>query len=557
MIKKIIFIAFIAASFFMFAACPDNIKFKPKKESVVQAAESEQSAKSELSGTAFDNSQNTVKKDLEEQKNPEAGVPAPFTNLKFPEYKDVEVSLITGEEYTLPEKVESDFPEYNGESIEIRNRTVFAINPGRSILKVKIKDIPNPVNFTFNITADSKITVDRKEIKITDRIRNENSPSEYTVTVTKQSKHTQYKLGSLPEWIKCESSVTEDLKDKYKFILSNDSFFDRNAEIVFTNTEGKTLSTISVRQDGNYNLKRTYQWVKGVKAPMESDLKKNNPSISPLLIDWEESETTTWYNVVKLAYSGVNTGFANDSNLCWAMTGANMLHWWLEQNKENIRKYMAVNNITQDSEKAKGYNNTYNRTVADSSKSNIAQAARDYLNMGAVGGDVQTLINWYIAGRDMPEGNRPRKYKPAPDYFKDVFKDMFINQNYIAVQKGIDSIETLEREIKDALEKGDAIAIDYSIVSGRYGRHVVTIWGAGFDKNSNLIELWVADSNVSSDVSPSRAKLQNRGICTKPGEKTPYFVNFVSNTPSYWRIEGIVRLNTGEEHFKKYFENKK
>lgn len=540
MIKKIIFIAFIAASFFMFAACPDNIKFKPKKESVVQADESAQSAKSELSGTAFDNSQNTVKKELEEQKNPEAGVPAPFTNLKFPEYKDLEISLITGGEYTLPEKVESDFPEYNGESIEIRNRTVFAINPGRSVLKVKIKDIPNPVNFTFNITADSKITVDRAEIKITDRIRNENSPSEYTVTVTKQSKHTQYKLGSLPEWIKCESSVTEDLKDKYKFILSNDSFFDRNAEIVFTNTEGKTLSTISVRQDGNYAVKRNYKWVKGITPPSNAELKKEYND-RPAFIEWYESETTTWYNVVKLAYSGANTGFANDSNLCWAMTGANMLHWWLEQNKENIRKYMEVNNITDSA----GYYNTYNRTKIDSDKSDIAQAARSCINFRAAGGDVRTLFNWYISGKNLPAGQRPNGYKDAPGYFRDIFPDTtpIVNEQYV------NSKEQLESVIKEAFDKDESIAVDYFIYqSGRNGRHIVTIWGAGYDEKGNLIELWVADSNIS----PS--KIFPMGICYK---SQPYFINFSANYPTSYNIQNIVRLNTGEEHFRKYFENKK
>lgn len=270
-------------------------------------------------------------------------------------------------------------------------------------------------------------------------------------------------------------------------------------------------------------------WVYGINTPEEGAWKKFFSDSYNLELAWKAEYG--WYDCNKTN----PTGGEPDGMMCWAATASNMLHWWFARNKSYIDRY---------GDKYKGPDPTYPQPKKQ--ESDIFQCFIDAFENKAGYGD--DGLNWFIHGKIPTAINRDEPYNDG-GYFKEVFpQGVLLGENIGGLGK-----ERFNTTIKDALANKKAIGV--SVGNVRTG-HIVTIWGAEFDKNGDVSALYMADNN-------DRDTYNFFGIgCTcyqVVYEKNPEGSTYTSymtgsvvlNTPV--TINRLFTLSLGEEYWKAYF----
>ena len=121
-----------------------------------------------------------------------------------------------------------------------------------------------------------------------------------------------------------------------------------------------------------------------------------------------------------------------------------------------------------------------------------------------------------------------------------LFKDVFDKENTPVKRETVDGKAGFNKIISDALNSKKAIGID---VWGSKGKndyaHAITLWGAAFDEEGNIIAIYVVDNNFE----PNR--IFPYGIWYKDGK--PYLFNYGVNQFVQNRYVGqVTTLDKGE-----------
>jgi len=230
-----------------------------------------------------------------------------------------------------------------------------------------------------------------------------------------------------------------------------------------------------------------------------------------------------------------------------------MLHWWFEQNKDNIKKYIKKKNITEENnaEMYKMYKPVYKRGLANAQepqKSSIANLFRaKCINHG---GDPARGLQWYLFGLDNFENADDKSYSPA------LFPDVFSESNTPIKKKRIYTKKEFEDMLKEALESKKAIGINLDKSSGE--AHAITLWGAAFDEDNNVIAVYVVDNNdgVNNMIFPYGIRYKDGvDIYTKADTENPYYdqhhfkpylFNFSANAKMDYYIGEMTTLDKAE-----------
>ena len=365
-------------------------------------------------------------------------------------------------------------------------------------------------------------------------------------------------------WLTFDSKENTDQNtDTVKLHLKqNKTVWERKAYIKFkdNNTNNYVISAgkelqVELTQKKNETPTVRIQWVHGVTPPTEAE--KHRIEIRdtgtyhemPYVFTWDETMTTTFFNTRKVTHTGAPHGGFRDGNQCWAKTDANMLHWWFEQNKDNIEKYIEKKTITGDA--VNMYKPYYTRGLPDNrehEKSSIANLFREkFFNYG---GNPANGLQWYLFGFDGLKNARPNTSSPA------LFKDIFNKDNTPIKQPTIYTKKEFENTIKDALNSEKAVGLN------RYGvdtsQHAITLWGAAFDEDDNIIAVYVVDNNdVPNRVFPYGIWYK-KGVDiyvdsepeidqNDPHRFNPYFINYSNNSyNANYYIGEITTLDKGE-----------
>ena len=318
---------------------------------------------------------------------------------------------------------------------------------------------------------------------------------------------------------------------------------------------------MSITQKKNDNPEVTIKWLYGITPPKDTEKRKIEIGSTgtyhemSYVFEWYETTDTTFFNTRKVTHTGAPHGGFPDGNQCWAKTDANMLHWWFEQNKENINRYKIKKNLTGDA--AKPYEPFYTRGLADNmehEKSSIANLYREKcINKG---GDPGDGLKWYLFGLNGFRNAKNKNFSPA------LFKDIFNEANSPIKQPTIYTKKEFEDTIKDALNSEKAVGLN------RYGtdtsQHAITLWGAAFDKDNNIVAIYVVDNNEKPNRVFPYGIWYQKGVDiyddtehepeqNNPRFYNPYFINYSSNTyDSSHYIGEITTLDKGEEQWKKW-----
>lgn len=341
--------------------------------------------------------------------------------------------------------------------------------------------------------------------------------------------------------------------------------FKDNITNEYIKISSKKYLEVKLTQKKNENPTVTIQWVYGITLPKEEEkekievLKKGAPTgeyhNSNYVFYWPETQTTTFFNTRKVKKTGAPYGTFPDANQCWAKTDANMLHWWFEQNKDNIKQYKNKK-ATEATAEGKVFDKApyepfYTRGLADNQeniKSSIANLFRE--KCIDKGGDPANGLRWYLFGLNGFKNAKDKSYSPA------LFPDVFNEGNTPIKMAAIYTKKEFETTLKAALKSKKAVGLN------RYGadgtQHAITLWGAAFDEDDNIIAIYIGDNNdVSNKIVPYGIWYKDGvDIYTEtepvidsndPHYFNPYFFNYSNNTANDNHYVGqIITLDKGE-----------
>ncbi|UTC62679.1 hypothetical protein E4O05_01910 [Treponema sp. OMZ 787] len=374
-----------------------------------------------------------------------------------------------------------------------------------------------------------------------------------TLVIEKKYNSTKYVLTVNPPepWLTVEKTGENTKKETLTLrIAENTSPVPRTVSLTVSKMEParrgtqqqKTVHTLNITQTANIvNPKLTTKWVHGITPPAEGEIKKEIGT-DVRYRKWEETAHTTWFNARKLRYTR-KYNYVADAKMCWAMSTADLLHWWIRENKDNLERYMRKKGITSGKAEYSYYTGEYKGGLGDigeKDKSSIANVFRKgYADTGL---QLNTAVNWYLRG----VSNGLQKIDP-PGIVQDVFTGQEDLNKLIEVRY-VHNKKEFEDMIKGALNDGHAIAVVIKAKTNTLDPlHVVTVWGVVFDEDDNIVELWNSDSNDRN------SHIVKFGVHYPGG--VPYKINYAApNDRGDTLIEEVIIMKSAKEEFKAWLD---
>lgn len=335
-----------------------------------------------------------------------------------------------------------------------------------------------------------------------------------------------------------ESDKVENNVSQPENIKSNDSLINpatsSNAEITKeANDNKKTEHEIKDRiQDKAENIKealitakndnvvqytdeegeiRTVIWAKGINAPVMGaggDFKKEVTQgglDTYVIYKAPFSSGNGWYDVNKTR-SGGNIDI--DKNLCFAATASNMLHWWIDQNSENVDNYIAKNgDIIRANRRLSELKNSFE----SQEESKIFELYKVLYGYNERGFYTDLLMDLFINGYrpKLSGATNIENDNLIPDNNGGFFYDVFKGEKITDRTDGGD-YEYLSEKLKEVLGDDGLVGLSHKALSRN---HIVTLWGAEYDLNGKLKAVYVSDSDDQdeSDLGMKRYEVRNVG----------------------------------------------
>lgn len=300
------------------------------------------------------------------------------------------------------------------------------------------------------------------------------------------------------------------------------------------------------------------EWTYGVLKPSKEDLV------------WQQEVYQGYYtspykrNSQLFDVNKEYTDQSGDFGLCSAGVAANMIHWWLEQNKEYVERYLRESEANGVVTPRLGQSiDLRNHTHYDEAlhKSQIFDLFKSYFSNRSV--YTHRVLDLFFSGYPNVfkyDVNQEKEYEKRETmgtldrrggFFKEVFK-----QDLLTTRKEVGDLNSFGMQVKQALAEKKALAVDY-LFSARRG-HIVNVWGAEFDEQGKLTALYVTDTDDHTSVIDARDEkplqsLKRYRVIEKGGNI------LISNNYSEDRgvpIKNLYTLDLGERQWQAYFSNR-
>ena len=186
-----------------------------------------------------------------------------------------------------------------------------------------------------------------------------------------------------------------------------------------------------------------------------------------------------------------------DRNLCFATTASNVLHWYLQENKEKIQDYIDQHGdvVRRVGQKNYSLQDFLNQSDPDQWNSQIFDYFKLIYGHRENGFKTGPLVDLFI------NGYTPEKLVNSEEDFKTMDERGGFLYGVLGKKLQSDirgSLRfTFSTDVKERLSTGHALCISYSF--GKYS-HVVSLWGADFDESGNLAGIYVTDSDDQNET---------------------------------------------------------
>ena len=290
--------------------------------------------------------------------------------------------------------------------------------------------------------------------------------------------------------------------------------------------------------------KRTVLFVKGVKAPKLGENGDFRKSEDHGYIDYKApfEEGQGYFDVNKAPF-GTNKEI--DRNLCFAAAASNTLHWYLQQNKKEIKDYIEDNG---DVIRTVG-TNTYSlkdmlNQEVEQQGSLIYQYFKEMYGNNETGYYTVPLMDLFLNGYTPKEDRKTNiEDKNLQPDARGGFLYGIIGTKPQTVMQFVNSLSDLGNSLQHYLSNNFVVCLSYTTFSYN---HVVTLWGAEYDESGLLRAVYVTDSDdqdetgVETDVAMKRYVVKGNGNLS-------YLSNAISEEAKGARINSLQYLRFGGE----------
>lgn len=298
-------------------------------------------------------------------------------------------------------------------------------------------------------------------------------------------------------------------------------------------------------------------WTKGIRPPEIGEGLQLHP-----VEDTANGKTTQIYQAAWQAGQGwydVNKNGGQDANLCFASAASASLHWWLDQNAKNIKRYQDNLPQTPENESLKqGLNTLQGYRYTDTYHSDIFQYFITYYGDSPSGNWPDILHDHFINGypyKTFPNINVNRPNDPQPSFGKDgsgfygFFNEIFGNHLLTSREKA-GSYANFSDIVKNALMDGKMIMPTYSTTG--QSRHVITLWGAEYDLDGNLCGIFVTDSDNSEYAGKDLFRYTVYCNHSDPNMGEAMFTEYANKEGGSYFTD-VNLLSLGDLYWKQYF----
>ncbi|CYV79264.1 hypothetical protein HO670_01805 [Streptococcus suis] len=296
-------------------------------------------------------------------------------------------------------------------------------------------------------------------------------------------------------------------------------------------------------EDGQY---REIIWAQGITPPsmgQGGDFKKE--------VTGEFIEYTMPYEAGNGYYDANKSLDASieDLNLCFAAVSSNMLHWWLEQNKEYVERYISEKYGADLGQQ--DYSLTDIRRYTDSfenqQNSRIFNLFKAYYGRRLNGFVSDALVDLFINGYPPKSQGGVNLENPdlVPDkrggFFHEVFKEKMLTDRMFS-----GDYLYFGNLVRNNLENQGLLGLTYRTFGTT--THIVTVWGAEYDEKGLIRAVYITDS----DDQHHPIGLKRMGI-TRDSSGKPRLNNNVVKNSFGSHLDYVHTINLGRKHWETYF----
>ncbi|WP_155486217.1 IdeS/Mac family cysteine endopeptidase, partial [Paraclostridium sordellii] len=252
-------------------------------------------------------------------------------------------------------------------------------------------------------------------------------------------------------------------------------------------------SNVKVHKDEHEAIKSYDVFSKGVTPPSDDDYTILNLAGYTIPVT-PYKPGMGWYDANKVLNG------AGDDYLCSGATSANMLNWWMDQNADYINRYLKLHGENSTCIN-KEFGISQNATISNFRKNPddlFRYITKCFGNAEKKGIHPRNTMFWFLSGHDLNYRLPENKIDDRGGFFQDVFDDFSI-----IGQIGCSYFPDLNYCLLDNLHKNKGIGISYDTPFG--SSHIVSLWGAKFDTNGNLLGVFVTDSNDGETLIDSKS----------------------------------------------------
>ena len=295
---------------------------------------------------------------------------------------------------------------------------------------------------------------------------------------------------------KPDSERKESIQDRAEKIKESLITSENDNVVQYTNEDGEI---------------RTIIWVKGINGPVMGEGGDFHKEITQggkntyVMYTVPYSSGDGWYDVNKTR-SGGNIDI--DKNLCFAAVSSNMLHWWFDQNIENVDRYIEKNgDIIRANRKLSDLKTSF-ESPENSKIFELYKVLYGYNERGFYSDLLMDLfINGYTPKTNGGTNIESDDLIPNNNggFFYDVFKgekltDRTYGGNY----------ESLSNLLKEILGNGGIVGLSHKVFSK--SNHIVTLWGAEYDLNGKLKAVYISDSDDQDEINVGMKRFEIRNV---------------------------------------------
>lgn len=246
-----------------------------------------------------------------------------------------------------------------------------------------------------------------------------------------------------------------------------------------------------------------------------------------------------WFDCNKL--DARDTSPTGDGRTCWEASSSNLMHWWLNANRDYVERYLEYKRrLNPDFSIPSAY--------PDSKHSEIYQGFKN--RFGNKSGYIVSGVNWFLSGICnwvMYPQNVPEQENAG--FFFEVFGRNSLVKQY---GNGYMTKEEFNNAIKLARKQGMAVGLDIFIQGGG---HAINLWGAEFDEKGEVSTIYLVDNNDGNLGDwIYKAKIVYEQDASSGALFT--YMKWVYNEDLKIKIMDLVLLDKGTSYWESFFKSK-